>query len=338
MPQCPHCSHDYGAKQAAACPSCGQELAESPRASDGGSADVPAPKSGPDPHHLAVLKTGGSDPLLEVAQTPKQRLVSTAGPSVPVRRRQIDDTVPATWSARVRAVQRFTAGSQQTSPMAVSALAADKKPEPKKEPEPAPPARDVTGKVKPAHLLVAELEAEEAEKREAEDARAQAYLEEDMGAEIAEVEITPEVPAAKPRRVPEWLIISVLALGVLGGLAAVYAHFEEKKRESAVEVDPKLELAKKKREKALAALEEGHTWALQGKAQANKAIAAYQRALALEPKLSGAERGLAIAYASLEQRAEAVKHYRRYLDLEPNAQDADEVRQIIDRYEKAQSQ
>lgn len=67
-----------------------------------------------------------------------------------------------------------------------------------------------------------------------------------------------------------------------------------------------------------------------------KAIAGFEQALQLDPKLADAHRSLGIVYATMHEQAKAVDHYRSYLELQPKAADAAEVQKIVDDYAKAQ--
>ena len=103
--------------------------------------------------------------------------------------------------------------------------------------------------------------------------------------------------------------------------------------EPARAIDPALVKKLETRKKAMAALEKGHELALKGPGFADAAIAAYKDALALEPTLPSAERGLGSVYYVKKDVARAVEHYKRYLMLSPDADDAVEVRTIVDRHE-----
>jgi len=59
------------------------------------------------------------------------------------------------------------------------------------------------------------------------------------------------------------------------------------------------------------------------------AAGAYRKALALDPDLAEAERGLGGALDQLGQEADAASHLKRYLQLKPGAADADRVRERI---------
>lgn len=190
-------------------------------------------------------------------------------------------------------------------------------------------------KTKPAHVLVAELEAGEKARQAREQARLEQLIEPQMADEISQVEIKLEAPKKRKRWVPDWLVVAILAVGVAGGVYGVYAAVKEEPA-PVVRVDPKLVEAKERRAKAIKALQRGHELALLGPEKADQAIVAYRQALDLEPTLAAAERGLAIAYTAKDDKAQAVQHYERYLTLDPNASDAGDVRAIIDGYRKAQ--
>ncbi|MCK6545980.1 hypothetical protein L6R52_08930, partial [Myxococcota bacterium] len=186
----------------------------------------------------------------------------------------------------------------------------------------------------PAHLLIARLEAEE-EKRNTAQAEIVAQLfKEDHSDEIAKVQILVK-DEPKRKKIPDWAILLVLVVLVVGaaGFALVKAREEPGPK---AEIDPVIAAQAEKRRLAVAALEEGHRLAMEGKDKADDALKAYTRALELDPTIASAERGLAIAYAAKNDDASAVEHYRKYLALNPKAADADEVRKIIDTYEKAQ--
>jgi len=91
-----------------------------------------------------------------------------------------------------------------------------------------------------------------------------------------------------------------------------------------------------RKRQAVTALEEGHKLALEQKP--DEAIRSYAKALELDPMMAGAERGLAIGYAAKNDDASSLEHYKAYLKLAPNAPDADDVRAIIDKYEKKKQQ
>ena len=185
-------------------------------------------------------------------------------------------------------------------------------------------------RARPAHLLLAELEA-----KRADEGPPSVDLSRDMpAAEIAKAKIDrPEVPKAK-RGPSDRAIRAVAGLIIAAGIFGVYWTTQQEP-EPEVRVDAALQAEVERRRKAVEALERGHALVLQGPEKADAAIAAYSEALELDPELASAERGLGISHAAMERDAKAVEHYRRYLELEPDADDADEVRKIIAAYEKA---
>jgi tetratricopeptide (TPR) repeat protein len=272
------------------------------------------------------------------AKSPKRRLVSSAGPAVPVMKSQ-SDTVPNGWMARLEAARA----------MAAQSLASGQTEAPAPPPAPPPPMPDKppplatigtapkkkAGEIeaKPAHLLVAQLQQDEASRREREAKELkQLFVNEDPDAiSSMQVEVPKEV---ERKRIPDWAIVLVLVLAVLGGIAFVYQK-TQKEPAPVAKIDPKLEEAAKRKKEAILSLEEGHRYVLEGKDSADKAIAAYTKALHLEPTLAGAERGLAIAFTGKDDKTSAVVHYKRYLELDPTAKDVAEVKKIIESYEKA---
>jgi hypothetical protein len=204
-------------------------------------------------------------------------------------------------------------------------------------PPPLPPTNGVgpgapapAKSARPAHLLLAELEA-----RRAEEGPPSVDLSRDMpAAEIAKAKIErPEVPKAK-RGPSDRAIRTVAGLIIAAGIFGVYWTTQQEP-EPDVRVDAALQAEVERRRKAVEALERGHALVLQGPEKADAAIAAYSEALELDPELASAERGLGISHAAKERDAKAVEHYRRYLELEPDADDADEVKKIIAAYERA---
>jgi tetratricopeptide (TPR) repeat protein len=296
----------------------------------------PADKSGSSrPAHLALLD-GPPDLKEAIAKgrsEPKKRLVSSAGPAVPVMKTQ-NDSVPNGWMARLEAARV----------MAAQSLATDAPSEPKAVPPPPPPTNkppplDKKKKKKeemnrkPAHLLVAQLQEDEAKRREKESAQLETLFKREDPDAISSMEIA--VPAeAKKKRIPDWVVVTVLITLVLGGIFVAY-RMAQKEPAPVVKIDPKLQEAAEKRKLAVAALEQGHVLVTQP-GKADEAITAYQKALSIEPTMASAERGLAIAYTSKDDDTTAVSHYKRYLELDPNARDAEEVKKIIAAYEKKQ--
>lgn len=188
-------------------------------------------------------------------------------------------------------------------------------------PGPAAPAS------KPAHLLVAELDEE--------DARARRPLPRPTSSveQIAALEIARPIPEAKPkRRLPTSVTIGIVV--VVAGLAIGAALFKANKEPPPPkqEIDPALVAKMQRRQQAVDALEDGHVLLRQRKT--DEAIASYKKALELEPSLAKAERGLGIAFAAKGDKKEAVSRYRRYLQLDPSAPDADDVKKIIEKFGK----
>jgi tetratricopeptide (TPR) repeat protein len=320
MPRCTHCGHEFAVSEGFKCPACAKDWR--------GPAPAPAQDSGR-PAHLALLDAGAS----AAPAAPKPRIVSSAGPSVPVMKRQ-DDSVPAGWMARLEVARAVAqnAGAQAAGP-------APEAPPPPPAPSAPPPLKAALAKkgngleTTPAHLLVARLEADE--KKRTEGQAADLFSEPAHQELISQVKV--ELPKApKKKKVPDWVVMLGLAALVVGGVGAVYSAVKKEPPPKAV-VDPALEAAAERRKMAMAALEEGHTFALEGQKGADQAIAAYERALGLEPTLAPAERGIAIAFAAKDDDATAVKHYRRYLELAPDAKDAEEVQKIIKRWEEAEA-
>lgn len=310
-----------------ACPSCGEDWRGPAKAPAGAGA----------PAHLAVLEAGAS-------RAPKKRLVSTAGPAVPVVPKQ-DDSVPSGWMARLEAARAVAKGGDHPAPPAARAGPTSEAPQAAPPSSPPPLERALArrgsqaeGEGKPAHLLVAQLEADEQRRRDQEAARrSELFSDEEPEELISKVEV--ELPKAPPRkkRVPDWLIVVVLGAVVLGGIGYAYTSANDEPAPKA-EIDPELAKKAELRKQAMVALERGHMLALEGKQSADAAIAAYEEALALEPTLASAERGIAIVYAAKDDDANAVAHYKRYLELSPDAKDAAEVEAIIERWERAKKQ
>jgi tetratricopeptide (TPR) repeat protein len=73
------------------------------------------------------------------------------------------------------------------------------------------------------------------------------------------------------------------------------------------------------------------------KSRLDDAVKSFEGALGLMPKYARAHRALAIALAKQNKAADAVEHYRTYLELDPKANDAAQVRKIVDDYEKAKA-
>lgn len=236
----------------------------------------------------------------------------TPPPRPPAKSRE-----PSSWQARLDAARKEVSGAP---------------PEDKLPPDGPPPLRPRRGSQKPAHLALSQLDALDTARRtkpRTDDLMKTSQAQQ----EIAEVSLDLPTSPPKRRRIPDWAVVLVLALGVIGG-AGYFAMRAGEAPKPVAKIDPKLEEQLRVRKKAMSALEEGHRLAAEGGAGFKKAVRAYRQALSLDPKLSQAERGLAIAYSGMHKAGVAVKHYRRYLEMEPGADDAAEVRKIIKDYEK----
>jgi tetratricopeptide (TPR) repeat protein len=341
MPWCAICRREYSGNEGTPCPKCGtigtaQEQSDSPAAS---SASQPA--------HLAILEAqnasaqaqgdGAQEALNQLP--PKRRLISTAGPAVPIRK-SVTDSVPSSWMSRLEAARVVT-----TNPSEANEVTEPKVPRSGSQPPPLKPKTDKGDKNggekktaaapvgKPAHLLIAQLEAEDQKRSDIEAARVAQLFEGDKSDEIAKVEIALSTDEVKKKKIPDWVIVTVLVVLVIAavGIAVVMT---QKKQGPVAEIDPAVRAAAEKKKQAIVALEEGHRLALEGKAKADEALKAYGHALELDPTLASAERGLAIAHASKDDVEQAVEHYEKYLKLAPNATDAADVRKILENYRK----
>lgn len=360
MTLCPRCDRAV-ADTDATCASCGQVLGASVRS------------SGERPAHLAILDSTppieraamtGSEGNVGPARSTKPRLVSRAGPAVPALPVRDDDTVPAGaaasgWMARLEAAKR-TPGSSGIAPASSSSELSGPTPasdvhfgaaEPAGEPPvrvgppplpPPLPSQKARAPVvpppafstKPAHLLVAELEAAEAEKKREAKQRKNSALgstqDEISKSEIAQVQIAKPDTDIAEKHIPKWVYGLAVAL-VLGGVAAAYVYAEKKTPVVKAEADPELRAKAERARKANALVEEGHA-ALEAKDPA-KAIESYLSALKIDPQFARAERALGVAYAAKGDDAAAAEHYKKFLTLDPDAPEAAQVRAIVDKYE-----
>lgn len=201
--------------------------------------------------------------------------------------------------------------------------------------QPPPLPRAKSGRSgKPAHLLVAELEAEERAQAQAEADRLSGIFSEGPPDPLAEVE-APPTDSLVPKRSLGWERWVFAGVAVAALIAGGYAI--QRSPEPEVKVDPRLAEEKAKTHRAVTALEKGHAYLMGKSPDVEQAIASYRQALGLSPKLAAAERGLAIAFARKSDHKQAVAHYRRYLKLDPDAPDAKAVKKIIRRYERARA-
>lgn len=320
MPQCTHCGHNFAVSEDFRCPECAEDWRGPPE---------PATAQ---PAHLALL----NDPAAQPPRMPKKRIVSSAGPSVPVLPAAQNDSVPSGWMARLEAAKVVARGESGVHAAPVDPTATPTAPSTPPPLKAALRRRDSNVSAKPAHLLVAQLERDEHKRQTAEQARlSELFNEEEPEEMISKVEVDlPEAPKKK-KRLPDWVVVGTLGLLVLGGVGFAYSSVQKEPAPTAT-VDPALAKKAALRKKAMAALEQGHTLALEGTEHSAEAITAYESALKLEPNLASAERGLAIVYAAKGEQTQAVQHYRRYLELSPEARDAPQVRAIVSGWEKSQ--
>ena len=303
MPRCPHCTADFDDGVGNLCPHCGQDVL------------LPPASSAPRPFDADEAGFGAASPPPLPAQRAPARTVSTAGPATPVAPPRSD--VAATgWGAQPDARQYLAAGG------APPELPVRPPPLPAK-----PRSPSSAGGELPPHLAVARDWAPPA-------ALCQGSGSLDVADAISSKDLEiPQVPKAERRVSDRWVKLG-LGLVVAGGLVAAY---EATRSEPApeVRVDPALRAEAERRRRAVAAMERGHELAIE-RAHA-EAADAYRVALALEPDLASAQRGLAIALSAVGQKEEAVRHYRRYLELEPDAADAAKVKKIVRDWERART-
>lgn len=196
-----------------------------------------------------------------------------------------------------------------------------------------PPLKPDAPVGQPAHLLVAQLEAEEARRKAEESERVAALLAGDKSDEIAQVEIEVKAPTAAKKRVPDWVVFSAIGM-ILLAIVGFAVSKAKKEPPPVAQVDPAVQAAATRARQAVAAFDEGNRLQLENKPDA--AIKAYASAIELDPQFARAERGLAVAYASKGDDEQAVEHYRNFLRLAPDATDAEDVRKILDQYERTQ--
>lgn len=346
MRRCPRCDAVADGDQTT-CGSCGQALGSAePRASG---AERPA--------HLAILDSvkqaapaeqvvdGAEGASAEPAarKSSKPRLVSRAGPAVPVTTNKNDDSVPSGssgWMARLDQAKRV--GQPEAAQPPPLEKAAQKGPPPLKKKAAATGNGAPALTQKPAHLLVAELEAQERERKErarraAAAAGALESAEDEISkSEIAQVEMPKPEARINKKKTPTWVLATVAVLAVGGAAAGGIYYAQREPPPPAPQVDPELVKQAERQKEALAALNEGHALFGVGKdkEKIDQAIVLYARAIELEPTLAKAERALGVAHAAKGDDAEAVKHYKRFLELDPMAPEASQVRAIIEKYEK----
>ena len=325
MPRCVHCGHAFAVSKGLDCPACHRDWC-------GDTEDKPA--------HLAVLQNAPDPEAARTSQPapPKKRFVSTTSTEKtdprPKKTGPRPDSESTGWMERLEAARAAARGPSSPPQGGINGQAgAVVAPSPKAPMQPPPlkpqaPKKAVEPTPKPAHLLVAQLEADAANRRDQEQQNLQRLLHEHPSQDISKVSV--DVPKALPRkrRVPDTVIVGFLGVLVLVGLAVVWAAVDREPPPE-VKVDPALRAAAEKKKRAIQALEEGHGLAAQGRKGAAAALRAYRRALSLDPELASAERGIAVVYAARNDDARAVKHYRRYLRLAPDASDAPDVRRII---------
>jgi hypothetical protein len=274
----------------------------------------------------------------------KPRLVSRAGPAIPVSRRT-DDSVPSGWMARLDAARRSAAtGSEPPPPPDAPPAAAPKPPEgpPPLKPPPLKPKVVNAGSfgVKPAHLLVAELEAEEQRKAAA---RAKAAASggkvgdvafEESHPSIEQLEIAKPVADLPKRKVPTWIPLTILLVVLAGGTAVGFVLSRKEPPPPVPKADPELAKKVQRARDADAAYEQAMQLLAGGKEKAPEVIAAYKKALELDPTMAKAEKGLGTAFGSIDDEAQAIEHYKKYIVLAPTASDAKQVKELIERLEK----
>ncbi len=183
----------------------------------------------------------------------------------------------------------------------------------------------------PAHLLIAQLEADDEKRSQVEAQRHAALFAEDRSGDIAKVEIALDEEKIKKKRIPDWVVLLVLCVAVLGAVLFIVMRVRKEEGPKAT-IDPAVAAQADRKRQAVAALEEGHRLVTFEK-KPDEAIKAYSKALELDPMLASAERGLGIAYAAKDDDANALERYKAYLHLAPQAADADEVRSIVEKYE-----
>src|SRR5262249_21257915 len=150
-----------------------------------------------------------------------------------------NDSVPSTWMSRLEAARLVTTNDKEKS---------DKEP-PKLKPGQPPPLKNsgnnLSGREekkpepvgKPAHLLVAQLEAEDKKRSDEEAQRVSALFHGDKSDEISKVEIPLSTDEVKKKKIPDWIVVLVLAVLVIAALGVVYVMVHKEPGPSA-EIDP----------------------------------------------------------------------------------------------------
>ena len=305
--ECPRCG---GPLADGGCPSCqsrsaGREAPASPEQQTSASADRRSQTAAASPERVGATGSPERDASAELERAGGR----TADPP-PEPGEAGDPSGGLGWLARLEAARKSTPG-----------LPVDKGPV---APPPLPKAPDGPPPLptKPAHRLLSRLD--DAPRPPPRPSLATGDLDDLSSVDVA----PPPPPAAPPRRRWWWDVAWVTLLGALlvGGVVGAWFWAREEPV-APVTVDPALAAKRARAAEIRSALEEGLA-----RLQADEPAAAaraYRRALALEPDLASAERGLAIALAALGRQKQASRHYRRYLSLEPDAKDAAEVRRIL---------
>jgi len=262
----------------------------------------------------------------------KARFMSTAGPSLPVTNKKTDDVVPpgSAWLEPMhtpKELEALAVKAKESNDGSFSGHEADAF----SELPSAHRQKPVTGsfKAKSAHSLVEELNATGPQKkplgggRDLHTAEARA---------ISAVEIAGPTALAPKKRWSAKVWGPVMAIIV--GLIVAFAWnqgFKEPAPESSRD-HTVLETQVNQRRKAVSLVNKAHELAIQGPAKTSDALKTYREALALDPKLASAHKGLGSVLLREKKTEEAIAHYRKYLVLNPKAADATEVRSLVEKY------
>jgi hypothetical protein len=300
---CGRCGLELPLVHGIQCPKCGAAI------SNGGVAESD--------HKIPPVGVGSgaseAAPIGGAKRRSRPRLTSAAGPSMPLPRDD-NDSAPVGWMAGF--IAEKTAGAPPPLPK-------------RNAPPPVLKSKSTLESATPAAaFMVAKL-------REDSKSEANPFHPDDEPSEVSSVKIQLDTPKPNVRRLPPivtYLLYSlVVSAAVWVGVSMYFDALEEPPPE--VKVNPALAQAAKIHKEALEALQKGHESVLEGRTGASAAIGFYEKALALEPSLAPAVRGMAIAYGHKGDEAVAVEHYRNYLRLDPDSKDADSVREIISKYE-----